>query len=265
MTIRGIIEFSRYFVMLLFPAAVSVSFSGMTRTQKNILVFGCFIFLTLIFQGVNVWYWKDIGFLTKLYPLLCHVPIAIFIVMYLKRSWLVTLTSTFLSFLCYQLPRWIGSFTSVVFRVIAINSGGVSEGVSVNSGIAGEVISINHSGVLNTVSMNHLGLIAGAFVTFYFLQKYAVGPARLLMERSVKSCLLFGALPFIYYVFDYAVVIYTDLMYSGNRAVVQFMPSFTAACYVAFVLLYYAETQKQARIERERDMLDMQFRLANGV
>ena len=29
-----------------------------------------------------------------------------------------------------------------------------------------------------------------------------------------------------------------------------------------FVILYYAETQKQANLQRERDMLDAQFRLA---
>jgi sensor histidine kinase regulating citrate/malate metabolism len=84
------------------------------------------------------------------------------------------------------------------------------------------------------------------------------------MNRSVKSCLLFGVLPFIYYVFDYAVVIYSDLMYSGNRAVVQFLPSFMSAFYLAFVLLYNAETQKQASLQRDHDMLDMQFRLVQN-
>ena len=77
--IRIIIEFSRYIFMLLFPAAVSVSFAGMERKRKNIIVFGCFIIFVLIFQFVNVLFWKDLKITTKLYPLLCHVPIAIFI------------------------------------------------------------------------------------------------------------------------------------------------------------------------------------------
>ncbi|MGI6685959.1 MAG: sensor histidine kinase [Bacillota bacterium] len=83
-----------------------------------------------------------------------------------------------------------------------------------------------------------------------------------LLERSVKSCLLFGAMPAFYYVFDYAATVYTDFMYSGTRAAVQFMPFVTSAFYFVFVLFYYAETQKQARVQRERDMLVMQFRQA---
>jgi sensor histidine kinase regulating citrate/malate metabolism len=53
-------------------------------------------------------------------------------------------------------------------------------------------------------------------------------------------------------------------MYSGTRAAVQFMPFVTSAFYFVFVLLYYAETQKQASIQRERDMLDTQFRQAQS-
>ncbi|MCL1813226.1 MAG: GHKL domain-containing protein [Treponema sp.] len=260
--IRTVIEFSRYFMMILFPTAVAFSFAGMERTRKNILVLWCFTGILFIFVLVNIWFWKDMYIVTRIFPLLCHVPTVVFIVVYFKRPPLIALTSLFLTFLCYQVPRWIGSFSGEIFTIIAKNSGGVSEGVSVNSGIEGEVFSFNHSGVLNAVSMNHLGLITGAFLTIYFLQKYAVRPVRRLMNRSVKSCLFFGALPFAYYLFDYAVVIYTDLMYTGHRAVVQFMPSFVSAAYVVFTLLYYVETQKQARVERERDMLDMQFRLA---
>jgi sensor histidine kinase regulating citrate/malate metabolism len=101
-----------------------------------------------------------------------------------------------------------------------------------------------------------------AFLLYYILQKYVVQSARHLMERSVKSCLLFGAVPAFFYLFDYSATVYTDFMYSGTRAAVQFMPFMTAAFYFVFVLLYYTETQKQASLQRERDMLDTQFRKA---
>ena len=249
----GIFELSRYVVMVLFATAVSVSFAGMAGTRKNILVFGCFCAGVFLLQFIIGRLLNDMVLMLKIYPLLCHVPIVVFIVVYLKRPPLIALTSVFLTFLCYQAPRWLGSFTSEVFKVVAMNLGGISHGVSMNATIVREFISINHSGVLNTASMDHLGLIAGALATFFLLQKHVVKLARDLMERSVKSCLLFGALPFMYYVFDYTVVIYTDLMYSGNRAVIQFMPFFTSALYLAFVLLYYGETQKQARLQYEAD------------
>lgn len=40
------------------------------------------------------------------------------------------------------------------------------------------------------------------------------------------------------------------------------MPSTISIFYFVFVILYYIETQKQATLQRERDMLDAQFRLA---
>ncbi|HBN84389.1 MAG TPA: ATP-binding protein [Clostridiales bacterium] len=226
--IKTVIEFSRYFVALLFGASVAVSFAGMARTRRNYLALGCFTVILFMLQIASLRLWgmeKTI----KLYPLLSHLPVTVFIVLYLKRSWLISLTCMFVSFLCCQPPRWIGT-------------------------VAGEVF--------HSVSMNHVGYNVGAIVMYYFLQKYVVKSSRHLMERSVRSNLLFGAMPAFYYLFDYGATVYTDFMYSGARAAVQFMPFVTSAFYFVFVLLYYAETQKQTSIQRERDMLDTQLRQA---
>jgi len=97
---------------------------------------------------------------------------------------------------------------------------------------------------------------------YYLLQKYAVESVRHLMERSAGSCLLFGAMPAFYYLFDNIFTTYTNFLDTGSRAAILFMPFITSTFYFVFVLLYYAETQKQASIQRERDMLDAQFRQA---
>ncbi len=226
--IAVIIEFSRYWFALLFGTAVAVSFAGMSRTLKNYLVFGCFTVILFIMQITSLRYW-GMTLTIKLYPLLTHLPVAIFISTYLKRSWMISVTSMFASFLCCQLPRWIGSVAGAAF---------------------------------DSVSINHASYIMAVFVSYYFLHKYVVESVRHLMERSVKSCLLFGAMPAFYYIFDFTTTVYTDLMYSGTRVAVQSMPFVTSALYFMFVLYYYAETQKQASVQRERDMLDTQFRQA---
>ncbi len=82
------------------------------------------------------------------------------------------------------------------------------------------------------------------------------------MEKSYKSCLLLGAVPLFYYIFDYVTTIFTDVLYQGAEWAVQFMPSTISIFYFVFVILYYVETQKQVRIQRERDILDTQFKLA---
>lgn len=226
--IETTIAFSRYFTVLLFGTAIALSFAGMARTRKNYMAAGCLILVLFVVQVISLQTW-GMAATIKLYPLISHLPIAVFIVVYLKRPWLISLTAVFASFLCCQPPRWIGT-------------------------ALGEV--------LDNVSINHVGYIVSAFLIYYFLQKFAVESVRHLMERSVSSCVLFCAMPAFYYIFDYTATVYTDFMYSGARVAVQFMPFITSTFYFVFVLLYYAETQKQASIQRERDMLDTQFRQA---
>jgi len=84
------------------------------------------------------------------------------------------------------------------------------------------------------------------------------------MEKSTKSCILLGAVPLLYYLFDYITAIYTDLLYRGTRGVIQFMPSLFSIVYFVFVILYYIEIQKQIRAQRERDMLAAQLRSAHS-
>jgi two-component system sensor histidine kinase AgrC len=225
-----VIEFSRYLIALLFGTAIAVSFAGMTPTRKNYLVLVCFTSLLFILQIVCLGTW-GMDVTIKIYPLLSHFPLVIFIVLYLKRPWLISLTSMFVSYLCCQPSRWIGTVAGSVF---------------------------------DSVTINHIGYVTAVFLMYYLLQKYVVKSVRHLMERSVKSCLLFGTMPALYYLFEYASTVYTDFMYTGTRAAVQFMPFMTSAFYLVFALLYYAEIQKQASIQREHDMLNAQFMQAQA-
>lgn len=98
-----VIEFSRYWFALLYGAAVAVRFAGMARTRKNYLVVGCFTVVLFILQIASLLLW-GMAVMIKIYPLLSHLPVVVFIVVYLKRPWLISLTSLFVSFLCCQPP-----------------------------------------------------------------------------------------------------------------------------------------------------------------
>lgn len=127
-------------IEILFGTATAVSFAGMERTRKNYIAVGCLTTVLFFLQVIclNAW---DIDVTFKLYPLLSHLPITVFIVAYLKRPWLISLTSVLASFLCCQPPRWIGTALGEVF---------------------------------DSVSINHVSYIAAAFLTYCFLRKYAV-------------------------------------------------------------------------------------------
>jgi two-component system sensor histidine kinase AgrC len=226
--IATVIEYSRYWFVLLFGTMIAISFAGMARTKKNYVVIGSFTILVFILQIISLLLW-GMDMTVKLYPLITHITVVVFIVVYLRRSWLIALTSMFASYLCCQPPRWIGSVTGAIF---------------------------------DNITINHASYIAAVIVTYHLIQKYVAESVRHLMDRSVKSCLLFGAMPAFYYLFDYTTTVYTDFLYSGERAAVQFMPFASSAFYIIFAILYYGETQKQAKIQRERDMIDTQFRQA---
>jgi len=221
-------EISRYFIALLFGTLVAVSFAGMSQTRKNYTVVGCFTIVLFFLQIICLRTW-GMDMTVKIYPLLSHLPVAVFIAIYLKRSWLISLTSMFVSFLCCQPSRWIGA-------------------------AAGEIF--------DSASIDHIGYIVTAILIFYLLHKHVIKSVRHLMDKSVKSCLLFGAVPAFYHLFDYFANVYTDFLYSGVRTAVHFLPFVTSAFYFVFVLLYYTETQKLSNAQRERDMLYSQFRQA---
>lgn len=215
----------RSFIVLVFGMAVSLLFAGVQARRSGKLVNAIFFTLVLTIQIIL---WQMFGLQTtmQLYPFITHIPVILFLSLYCKRPWLISISSVLTAYLCCQIPRWIGS-------VVAAVSG---------SRIA-----------------DHIGYLIAMCVLYYFLKRYVASSVIQLMERSTRSCLLFGAVPLMYYLFDYATTFYTDLLYSGAPLVVQFTPSMICTFYLVFVLLYYKESQKQADAKRERDIFASQL------
>ncbi|WP_099469667.1 sensor histidine kinase [Konateibacter massiliensis] len=224
-TVIGLLRFG---FSLVFGITVSVLFAGIEPTRKNKLVTGllCVIFL---FVQTASWWCLDLDLTSKLYPLIIHLPLIVIFSLYYKRPWRISAVSVLSGYLCCQAPRWFGFLAGAV---------------------------------LDSRLADHIFYIASVFLAYYFLRRYVAGSVRQLMEKSTKSCLFLGGVPLFYYLFDYVTAIYTDVLYSGVEWAVQFMPSTISVFYFVFVILYYAETQKQASLQREKDMLDAQFRLA---
>jgi two-component system sensor histidine kinase AgrC len=224
-TVIGLLRFG---FSLVFGIAVSVLFAGIEPTRKNRLVNILLCVIFLFVQTTSWWLW-GLDLTSKLYPLITHLPLIVIFYLYYKRPLLISAVSVLSGYLCCQAPRWFGFLA----------------GAALGSRLA-----------------DHIFYIASVFLAYYFLKRYVAGSVRQLMEKSHKSCLFLGGVPLFYYLFDYITVIYTDVLYSGAEWAVQFMPSTISVFYFVFVILYYAETQKQVNFQRERDMLDAQFRLA---
>jgi hypothetical protein len=224
-TVAGLLRFAS---SLLFGVAVTALFAGIAPEKKNRIVVGFACAALLTVQFFFLWTW-GLEVTSKIYPLIVHAPMVLLLSLYFKRPWLISATSVLSGYLCCQVPRWIGFLAGAAF----------------NSSIA-----------------DHVVYIAAVFLAYYLLKKYVVGSVRDLMEKSNRSCLLLGAVPLFYYLFDYVTTIYTDILYSGTRWAVQFMPSVISVFYFIFVILYYSEIQKQAEARRERDGMVAQLELA---
>jgi hypothetical protein len=223
-----VIGLLRFGVSLVFGITVTALFAGIEPTKKNRFTTGllCVIFL---FVQTASWWLLGLDLTSKLYPLIIHLPLIVIFSLYYKRPWLISAVSVLSGYLCCQAPRWFGFIA----------------GAALDSRLA-----------------DHVFYVGTIFLFYYFLKKYVAASVRHLMEASTKSCLFLGGVPLFYYLFDYTTAIYTNVLYSGTEWAVQFMPSTISVFYFVFVILYYAETQKQASLQREKDMLDAQFRLA---
>ena len=172
-----------------------------------------------------------IGLLRFGFSLVFGITVTVIFSLYYKRPWLISAVSVLSGYLCCQAPRWI-------------------------SFLAGAVLGSNLA--------DHVIYIGAIFLFYYFLKRYVSGSVRQVIEVSIRSCLFLGGVPLFYYLFDYTTTIYTDIFYSGTKWAVQFMPSTVSIFYFVFVILYYTETQNQAALQGERNMLDVQFKQAQA-
>jgi signal transduction histidine kinase len=226
-TIIGLIRFG---FSLIFGLAVSALFAGIALTRKNILRLAAVCAAFLLVQTI-CWWLFGLEVTSKLYPVITHLPVILLFIFLFKRPWHISAVSVLCGYLCCQAPRWVG----FIF------------GSALRSNLA-----------------DHLIYIPAIFVFYLLLKKYVADSVRQLMEKSISSCLLLGGVPFFYYIFDYLTTIYTDVLYRGAPWAVQFMPSTVSVFYFVFIIIYYAEIQKQADTQRERDLLEAQFKLAQA-
>lgn len=215
-------------IVLIFGVSVSLLFSGIKHTRKNMQAISLFYLMMFIIQTVS-WWLFGLQTTMKLYPFITHLPTVLFSVLYFKRPWSITISSVLTAYLCCQIPKWIGSVSAAIF---------------------GDRFT------------EHIAYFFAMIAVYYMLKKYIADSVIQLMDRSLSSCLLFGAVPLLYYLFDYATTVYTEILYTGAREAVQFTPSVICTFYLIFVLLYYNESQKQTIAQRERDMLAAQFKNA---
>lgn len=90
-----------------------------------------------------------------------------------------------------------------------------------------------------------LGLLSGKdyrdCCRFRFLKPVSVPDYRTAFAKSDRELYILGAMPFVYYVFDYSTTKFSMLLYSGNKVVVEFLAFAMCISYVIFLFVYFQE------------------------
>lgn len=210
----------------IFGSVLSASFCDVLHTRKNRYVFWGSMIVILLLQGkiYSVW---DAEFLRKIFPLIVHLPL-ILLLCGLTGKLLWPVISVLTAYLCCQLRRWLSLF------VVALFSGGAMEQDIVE--------------IIVTLPI------------LFLLLRFVAPAVRQLSYRPVRLKLWFGVIPALYYVFDYATMVYTDFLLSGSSVVVEFMPLVCCLGYLLFVLYYSTQEQRRIQSKQLRDSLDLQLR-----
>lgn len=224
MTTTHVLGIINYETVLLFGIIVSAAFAGVGMNRKSCVAVLLFFVLATALQLV---FYSSLGKSTtaKLYPFIVHIPLILFITFYGKRPLLMSTSAVLAAYLCCQARRWGGS----IFLYF-----------------------VDNQALWYTVQ------ILLTLPLLYILIRYVAGPVYNLMKQARRSQILFGLVPFFYYVFDYTTTVYSGLLYEGSRAAVEFMPSVMSVGYFGFVVLFAAEIQRRANAKEEQRLLEMQ-------
>ena len=208
-----------------FGSVLSASFCDALNTRRKRRIFICSMVLIPLLQGIVYYHW-DPDFMRKIYPLVVHFPL--WLMLYLMTGRLLwPLFSVLSAYLCCELRRWIALLT------VAIFSGG----------------QIMHDMVEMLVTLPLL------LALLYF----ASPVVRQLSGYSAKIQCQFGMIPALYYAFDYFTCVYTDLLFSGDPVVVEFMPFVCCLAYLAFLLYNSEKEWKHSQLQQIQKSLDLQL------
>ena len=217
-----------YGLVLIYGLFLSAAIAGgwENRRQKRLIIALCPLFLLI---QAPCWLILGESVTKQLYPLIVHLPLVLILIFALKKPAGIAVVSVCTAYLSCQLPRWADLAVTAVTR----------------SPLVGEI-----------------SYTLAIYPIFLLLRRYFVRPAYSAMTASRQSLLLFGSLPVAYYFYDYATVVYSDVLSTDIRALNEFLPTALIVFYVMFLSAYHKQMQTRADAELQRSMLEAELKQA---
>ena len=220
-----ILTYTHHITTMLFGIFLSAFFLGVKQDKKNILQLLSLAVVSGILYVLCVLLFGT-ETVDQIYPLIVHAPLLFVLVLHYKFRILPSLISIFTAYLCCQCSNWMGLFALA---------------------LTGQEWCYYVCRILVTV---------GAFI---LLCRYVCQTTAMLFAKTDRELLIIGSLPIIYYIFDYATTKFSSLLYSGNKAVPEFLGFAMCLTYLLFLLVYFREYEMKNKAEQYNELIQMQL------
>lgn len=220
-----ILSFLHNVTTMLFGIFISAFFLGVKQNFKN-------VFTLLLFSGFEGALYLSAFLLLgadtadRLYAVVIHLPLILFLILYYKYSALSSFISVCSAYLCCQLSNWIG--------LLALTA-------------TGSQWCYYSLRILTTLS------------TYFLLCASVCRTTETIFAKEKRELRIIGFLPCAYYLFDYACTKLSSLLYSGNKAIVEFMGFAFCISYFAFLFVYFQEYENKQEIKQYSDLIEMRL------
>lgn len=218
-----ILRFLHHASILLFGVFVSAAFLGIRMNRKNRWILLLFSAAAGVINALCYFGFGE-AMTEKLYPLIIHLPLILFFVFFYRFRFSASALAVLTAYLCCQISNWTGlallNLTQLEWVYYAVR-------------------------------------IAVTVGTFVFLLLFVADAMAALLRKSTGSILILGLMPFVYYLYDYTVNVYTDLLASGMESVVEFLGFVLCMAYLLFLFLYFRQYEAEQEAQQRGQLLEM--------
>ena len=219
-----LLELFRYGMTMLFGVFLSAVILQIEMNRKHVVILTIFSALALGLQGM-LFALRDVAFITMYYPLIAHLPLVLLLLLVFKQKLLHVLFSITTAYLCCQIANWASLIPATL------------------------------GGDTMAVDLTYVMVLIAAFA---LICKYAAASFANLYSKPFGAFLCFAIIPGFYYVFDYFSTVYSALLYSPNKLVVEFTPFLLCLCYMVFCTVYFKQYEEKLEIEKHNQLMEMQ-------
>ena len=211
-----------YGFILLFGIVLSLSFSNIQISKKKNAIIALSTFLVCALLQLISYNKFSEDAVWKSYPLICHLPILLLLFLYYRKNLLTAISSISTAYLYCQPAKWIGLL----------------------------VYYLTENSTIELIVRIIVLIAVGILVLIYLSPSLSN-----LFRKDIKSVFIFGCIPIVYYLFDYTMLVYTDLWISNTKLVIEFLPFFLCIIFIMFCIFYYKEYEQKLDAKHNQEII----------